>query len=203
MDKQGKSGLPFSRVMNWKLFGVELGARTLCTLVAFLAVTYMAASNWQWYKNDLGHSIKHPDWANHTSNWIIWVVWFGISLFVWNRHQVKHLDAVRMDLFYPVVLLLTFIMFTLFFEQRQLGAAKFCGILNIILMGYIIYEGFVTDSLVAGLLVVNFAILLYTVAQMWYFSRNETVATQQMKWSELPANDICAPIVVTEKAWYE
>ena len=192
---------------DWKLMGVEFSARLILVGVAFIATMYMAASNWEWYTNDLGQTVKQPNWASEPVNGIIWLVWFAISGFVWHRHQVKHKEQVRMDLFYPVVLMLTFIMFTLFFEQRHFGAAKWAGVLNIIVMAYIIYEGFVTDGLVAGLLIAQFGILLYTVAQIWWFSKNE--CSSSVGWTErcsVPSvkgckTDACGNPQIVE--WYE
>ena len=169
---------------DWKIMGAELSMRLVLVGVAFLATLYMAASNWDWYKNDLGHTVSQPAWASETVNWIIWLLWFMASGFVWNRHQIKHKEVVRMDLFYPLTLFLTFIMFTLFFEQRQLGAAKWCGVITIIVMAYLIYEGVVTDGLVTTLLVCQFAILLYTVAQMWYLDKNEIACKKDIAWEE-------------------
>jgi len=141
----------------------------------------MAASNWEWYTNDLGGSVKLPKWASATSNWILWAVWFLVSGFSWHRHQVKHKQMVKMDLVYPALLIMIFVMFTLFFEQRHLGAAKWAGVIAVVIMTYIIYEGFVTDGLVTTLMTLNYAILLYTVAQIWHASRN--VVTLKNNWS--------------------
>lgn len=166
---------------TWKVVGLEFSIRAVLVAITFIAVLYMAASNWQWYVNDLGHTVKHPKWASTTANCILWGIWFAISGFVWHRHQVKHKALVKMDLVYPSLLVSVFIMFTLFFEQRDLGAAKWFGIFSVVVMSYIIYEGFVTDPLVSGLLTIELAILLYTVAQIWHASKNEK--TPKNNWS--------------------
>lgn len=161
------------QIKDWKIWGTEVSLRLVLIVITFLVVLYMATSNWDWYTGDLDNTVKQPSWSNPTVNWIIMCVWFVISLFVWNRHHDKHQDQIRIDLFYPIVLILVAITFILFFEQRDLGAAKWFGVLSIIALGYVLYEGFVADGLVAGLLIVNFGILLYVVAQIWYFSKNE------------------------------
>ena len=166
-DVQSKRG------RNWHIWGTEVSLRLVLTVISFLVVLYMATSNWDWYTSDLDHSVKQPNWANATINWIIGIVWFVISAFVWNRHHATHRDSIRIDLFYPIVFILVTVMFILFFEQRDLGAAKWVGVLSVISSGYILYEGFVADPLVASLLIVNFGILLYLVAQIWYYSKNE------------------------------
>ena len=181
-----------NKVTDWKLWGIEFSARFVLVLIAFLATLYMAAGNWDWYTNDLDGSVKQPVWANATVNWIIGLVWFTISAYVWNRHHDKHTDQIRIDLFYPIILILVFIMFTLFFEQRDLGAAKWAGVLAIISLGYILYEGFVADGIVAALLVVNFAILLYIVAQIWYLSKNELLESTVVCMTE-PCATACPP----------
>jgi hypothetical protein len=174
---------------TWKLMGLEFSVRAVLVAITFIAVLYMVASNWQWYVNDLGNTVKHPKWASTTANCILWVLWFIISVFVWHRHQVKHKALVKMDLVYPALLVSVFIMFTLFFEQRDLGAAKWFGVFSIVVMTYLIYEGFVTDALVSTLLTVELAILLYTVAQIWHASRNEH--SPKNNWSATGANSMC------------
>lgn len=162
-----------SKTLSWKIMGVTVSLRLMVIVVALLSITYMAASNWQWYENDLGGTIKHPQWASPTSNWIIWLIYFGITLFIWNKHQIAHPEMVKMDLYYPISLILTFIFFTLFFEQRQLGAAKWFGLLNVIVVAYMIFSEFLREPVLSVLLTINFAIMLYTVCQLWYYSKNE------------------------------
>jgi tryptophan-rich sensory protein len=167
----------------------EITVRVMVVVVAFIAVLYMAASNWSWYVDNLGDSVKHPKWASPVSNGILWLVWFVISAFVWHIHQTKHKQIAKMDLVYPALLIMVFIMFTLFFEQRHFGAAKWAGVIAIVIMSYIIYEGLVTSGYVTGLLLINYAILLYTVAQIWHASRNEQV----VKSDERKPQQSCAP----------
>lgn len=165
-----------------KFLGVEFSLRVLLVGITFVAVLYMAAANWDWYVNDLGGTVKHPKWASPLSNWVLWIVWFLISAFSWHRHQIKHKQVVKMDLVYPSLLVMVFITFTLFFEQRHLGAAKWAGVIAVVINSYILYEGFVTDGIVTSLMTCNYAILLYTVAQIWHASRN--IKKTKNNWSD-------------------
>lgn len=157
---------------SFKVLGIELSIRLFLVVLAFLATLYMVASNWQWYDSNMDGKVDRPSWSNPVVNWIIMLVWFIITVIVWNLHHRLHKDPVRIDLFYPIILILVFITITLFFEQRDLEAAKWFGVLSVLIMAYILYEGFVTSSIVSLMLIVNFAILLYIVAQMWWFSKN-------------------------------
>ena len=142
------------------------------TLIAALAIIYYMSRNWKWYTEDLPNIAVHPQWANPTVNLIIWGIWMGLISIVWPRHAYKHADQVRMDLLYPILLVMVFITWLLFFEMHDLGSAKWFGIISVFLSAYILYEGFLVDQAVSWTSVITFSILIYSVAQFWYYDKN-------------------------------
>lgn len=158
---------------DWKIFGTEVSLRLVLIILSFLVVVYTASSNWDWYTSNLDNTVKTPSWSNPTINWIIVSIWFIVLAFVWNLQHTKHPDQIRIDLIYPLSLILITVTFILFFEQRDIDSAKLAGVLSIICLGYLLYEAFQVDTLSASLLIINFGILLYVEAQIWYFSKNQ------------------------------
>lgn len=142
-------------------------------VLAFALLTgYFVGKNWSWYTKDLQEEVKIPVWANPTVNMILWIVWYAALGLIWHRNAEKHPDTTRIDLFYPIILLVSFLTLLLFFSMHDLGAAKWFGVLLVILVAYMVYEAFVADYYVGAVWIIHLGITLYTVAQLWYFDKN-------------------------------
>lgn len=158
---------------RWKVLSVEILLRLGLILISIAVLAYITSTNWDWYNNQLEHITKQPNWANSTINLIIVSVWFAIVAFVWNHHYCRpERHHYRLDFLYPVILILVILMFILFFELRDFNAAKWVGVASVIVMAYLLYEAFVCNPFISGLLIVNFGILVYVVAQIWYYSKH-------------------------------
>jgi len=169
---------------------VEFSARFVLVIIAFLAIFYVASSNWDWYVDELELQIEHPKWGNPTVNLYLVSIFFGIFALVWNKHHLKHKEQMKIDLFYPFVIILLFVTFTLFFEQRDFKLSRWFGVLSIINLAIILYDSFFVDAIVSGMLIVELSILVYIVAQIWYYSKgsikraeHSTVQHSEVFWA--------------------
>lgn len=150
---------------------IEFSARFLLVIIAFLAIFYVASSNWDWYVDELELYMEHPKWGNPTVNYYLMTLFFIIFSFVWNRHHFKHKEQMKIDLFYPCAIILSFITVTMFFEHRNFKLSRWFGILTLINMMIILYDSFFVDAIVSGMLIIEISILVYITAQIWYFSK--------------------------------
>lgn len=147
--------------------------RFCVTLVFALMTGYFAGKNWKWYTEDLQDEAELPVWANPTVNMILWIVWFTVIGLAWHEHAERHHDTTRMDLLFPIVLLIAFLTLLLFFSMHDFAAAKWFGVLLVIIVAYMTYEGFVSHVLVGSSWVYVLGVTVYTVSQLWFIDKNK------------------------------